>query len=119
MPSDLKQQITDRFVEAIRAALKPCPLIGPKWLQEFPNGKPADFRFIGVRKLARAAGLSPKKTSLMLMQTVSLEELGVDSKVVHDFLIDINHKDKPTQKKSIPCRAREIRDKKPASKGHK
>lgn len=99
MPPDLKQQITDRFVEAIRTAFKPCPLIGPGWLQEFPNGKPADFRFFGVRKLARAAGLPPKKISMMLMQTVSLEGLGVDSKVVHDFLIDINHKDKPTASK--------------------
>ncbi len=95
MSSDLKEQITDRFVTAIRGLFKPCPLIGPKWLQEYPTGKPADFRFFGVNKLAKAIGIKPKKIIQLLVQNVSFEGLDVEAEVVHDNLIDINRKGKP------------------------
>ena len=95
MSSDLKQQITDRFVNAISEMFKPCPLIGPKWVQEYPSGRPADFRFFGVKKLSKAIGIPPKKIAQLLMQNVSLKGLDVEAEIVHDFLFDINRKDKP------------------------
>lgn len=98
MSSDLKQQITDRFVKAIRGMFTPCPLIGPKWLQEYPSGKPADFRFFGVVKLSKAIGIPSKKIIQLLVQKVSLEGLDVEAKIVHDFLIDINRKGKDKKK---------------------
>ncbi|MCD4825576.1 MAG: hypothetical protein K8S55_13355 [Phycisphaerae bacterium] len=84
----------DRFIKGIRKSFDPCPLIGPKWLQEFPNGKPADFRFFGIVKLAKAMGYPPARVAQILMRNVSLGGIDVDVSVTDDFLIDINHKGK-------------------------
>lgn len=112
MSSDLKQQITERFVEAIRSMFTPCPLIGPKWLQEYPSGKPADFRFFGVPKLAKAIGIPPKKIIQLLVQNVSLKGLDVEAEMTHDFMIDINRKKKPSKKPKPSTNSKKLTDNK-------
>jgi hypothetical protein len=88
--STLKEQIDEQFVKAIRKTFKPCPLIGPRWLQEFPRGKPADFRYFGVRKLAKATGRPVKGIAKILLGSISLKELGLEMNVLDSGLIDIN-----------------------------
>ncbi len=96
MASDLKRQLFERFAKGIRKSFKPCPLIGPKWLQEFPGGRPADFRFFGVGKLSKAIGCTPAKIVQIMMRNVSLTDLDVNVKVLTGWwLIDINRNKKP------------------------
>lgn len=87
---ELCQTIADRFGKGIRKSFKPCPLIGPKWVQAHPNGKPADFQFLGVRKLAKAMGFSPAKILTTLTDAVRLDDLDLDVTVTDDFVIQMN-----------------------------
>jgi arginyl-tRNA synthetase len=86
--SDLHETLKKRFEDAIRAAFRPAPLIGPNWLRAFPNGKPADFRFFGVPKLAKAQGAPPEAILKTLMKQVSLAGLPVDVKL-NGYYIDL------------------------------
>ncbi|MBN1555454.1 MAG: hypothetical protein JXA11_11970 [Phycisphaerae bacterium] len=95
LPSDvaeLKDALTERFVSGIRASFTPCPLIGPKWFQGFPQGQPADFRFFGVGKLAKAVGKPADTIIEILMKNVSLEGLPVNVKIRGGKFIDVNRK---------------------------
>jgi hypothetical protein len=92
MSSDLWQQLTDRFAKAIHKSFSPCPLIGPKWLQEFPNGRPADFRFFGIRKLAKAIGRPQQKIVQILLRNLSLDGLDVEMSVRSNGMIDIHRR---------------------------
>lgn len=89
---ELKDTLAERFVKGIRKSFTPCPLIGPKWLQEFPKGRPADFRFFGVRKLAKAIGWPPEKILRILMKNVSFAGLEIDVEIKQGVFIDINRK---------------------------
>ena len=89
MASELKKELTERFVKGIRRSFTPCPLIGPKWLQEFPNGKPADYRFYGIRKLAKAIGQSPDKILKTVLKNLSFKGLNVDVKIIGGIYVDI------------------------------
>jgi hypothetical protein len=60
----------------------------------YPNGRPADFRFHGIRKLAKATGRSADKVLHIMMRAVSLDGLNVETEV-KGTLIDINRKSKP------------------------
>lgn len=114
MSSELNKQITERFVKAVKKSFKPCPLIGPKWLQEYSKGNPADFRFIGIPKLAKAIGRSVEKTRQILMRNLSLKGLDVDMEIVKGIYIDINAKGKlrPEPKKSTPDKTKKPKAKK-------
>jgi hypothetical protein len=51
---DWQEDLKARFIAAIGKAFPaPTPLIGDKWFVFPPGGKPADFQFLGVRKLAK------------------------------------------------------------------
>ena len=91
--ASLRKQINDRFVKIIRNSYAPCPLMGDKWLQEFPHGRPADFRYFGARKLAKATGLPALAVAKMLSRNVSVSELGLTLKVAKDGVIDLNFKE--------------------------
>lgn len=116
MASDLKTELTDRFVKGIRRSFTPCPLIGPKWLQAYPNGKPADFRFFGVRKLAKAIGRPPAAIVKILMRNVNLKGLDVDVDIKQGVLIDINRRNKPAEP---PASGQAGRGKPPRGKARK
>jgi hypothetical protein len=87
---ELRQKIAERFTKGIRKSFSPCPLIGPKWVQAHPKGKPADFRFLGVRKLAKAMGFPPAKILNTLMAAVKLDDLDLDVDITNDFIIHMN-----------------------------
>ncbi len=94
---ELKDALTERFVRGIRRSFTPCPLIGPKWLQAYPKGRPADVRFFGVRRLAKAIGRPPARIVEILLKNVSFAGLNVDVEVRPDGMIDIYRKDRKTQ----------------------
>ncbi len=95
---ELRQKIADRFTKGIRKSFSPCPLIGPKWVQAHPKGKPADFRFLGVRKLAKAMGFPPAKILNTLMAAVKLDDLDLDVDITNDFIIHMNRTNGKTTK---------------------
>jgi len=76
MNSEIEQVLTDRFTRAIKRALKPCPLIGPKWFHYYPGGKPADFVFSGVGKLAKATGQKPRRITDLIMRNLNFQGVG-------------------------------------------
>jgi hypothetical protein len=92
--SELKEELAKRFAKGIHKSFSPCPLIGPKWLQEFPEGNPADFRFFGISKLTKAIGWSSERILKVVMRNVSLAGLDVDVEISQGVLIDINRKGK-------------------------
>lgn len=98
MASELKKQLTERFVKGIRKSFAPCPLIGPKWLQEFPKGRPADFRFFGIRKLSKAIGQPPQRILKTVMRNVSFKGLDVEVEITGGIYVDIFLKGKPRAK---------------------
>ncbi len=89
MENELFDVLKDRFIKGIRKSFQPCPLIGPKWLQQFPYGRPADFRFFGVRKLSKATGHPINHILRVLTQNVSFEGLEVEVEIRGGMLIDI------------------------------
>ena len=102
MLSGLNEQITDCCVKAIRKSFTPCPLIGPKWLQEYPQGRPADYRFVGIPKLAKATGRSVEKTGQIIAKNLSLAGLHLDMEIVKGGYINLNVKghSRPESRKS-------------------
>jgi len=82
MNSEIEQVLTDRFTRAIKRALKPCPLIGPKWFHYHPEGKPADFVFTGVGKLAKATGQRRRRVADLIMRNLNLQGAGFHVKDV-------------------------------------
>ena len=112
MNEALFEALKERFVKGIRKSFQPCPLIGPKWLQAYPYGRPADFRFFGIRKLAKATGRPTQKVVQMLMRNVSFAGLDVDVEIKGGLLIDINEQgadrpEKPAKPERKPRRASE------------
>jgi hypothetical protein len=94
---ELRQTLADRFAQGIRKTFSPCPLIGPKWMQTCPKGKPADFQYIGIRKLAKAIGCSPGRILQKIMPNISLGDLDVDVQVTDDFTVLIKRAAKISQ----------------------
>ena len=86
---DMKIEMEKRLNKAIADTFSPTPLIGPKWLQQFPNSKPADFRYFGIPKLAKAAGMPVPQTMYKIMRHRDLGGLGVRMYSTQDGLIDI------------------------------
>lgn len=91
---ELRETLNERLVAGIRRSFTPCPLIGPNWLQWFPDGKPAEFRFFGVRKLAKALGQPAGAVMAALMKNVSFEGLEIDIRLQEGVFIDIDRKKK-------------------------
>lgn len=91
---ELHKTINERLNAGIRKSFTPCPLIGPNWLQYFPNGKPADFRFFGVRKLAKAIGKPADAIMAILMKNVTFEGIEIDIRLREGVFIDIFQKTK-------------------------
>lgn len=86
--TELEQSIKDRFIDAIRKTFPhPTPLIGERWFVFSPNGKPADFQFMGVNKLAKATAMAPKRIAQMLIKNLdlgaipALVEMTVDNRI--------------------------------------
>ena len=87
--------LIDAFTEAIRKSYTPCPLIGPKWFQFFPEESPARFRFAGTRKLAKATTRPPERVLARLLGNLNLGELDVEIRTTTDLMVDVLVKQPP------------------------
>jgi hypothetical protein len=81
MSDDLKSRLNDRLRKAVRQTFDPCPLITERWLQSLQSRREVGYRFIGVRKLAKATGRSVEKTLAMLLPRVRFDDLGVTMEI--------------------------------------
>jgi len=81
---NLERELTKRFKTAIRKSLPRCPLIGPKWFDYSPDGKPAHFRFTRVDKLVKATGMNAKVLAKRIANNLDLEDLNADVKIIQD-----------------------------------
>jgi hypothetical protein len=75
---DWKEDIKARLIAAIRKTFPaPTPLVGPKWFVAPPGGKPADYQFLGVRKLAKATGIGVPNVARFIACNLDLAGLDV------------------------------------------
>ena len=86
---EMKQELEKRLNKAISESFSPTPLIGPKWLQQFPNSRPADFRYFGIPKIAKAIGIPRQQAMYRIMRHLDLGGLGVRMYSTQDCMIDV------------------------------
>jgi hypothetical protein len=79
---DIEDKLKRRFSQAIRRSYDPCPLIGPKWFQYNPDGKPAHFQFVGGKKLAKAASGSPRMALRRVLKNLNVRDLNARAEIV-------------------------------------
>lgn len=73
---DWHATLKERFVDAIKKTFPaPTPLIGDRWFVFYPKGRPADYQFIGVGKLAKATGLPPERIAKLIVKHLDLHDL--------------------------------------------
>jgi arginyl-tRNA synthetase len=93
----LEDQLREKFAQAIKEMIKPPVLVGPKWLRHYRKGKPADFQYIGVSKVAKATGKDIDRVASMLLKRVDLGSMGLKVELAADGTINI-WKQKPAKK---------------------
>lgn len=86
---EMKQELEKRLSKAIHGSFSPPPLVGPKWLQQYPNSKPADFRYFGIPKIAKAIGIPRQQAMYRIMRHLDLGGLGVRMYSTQDCMIDV------------------------------
>ena len=92
---DIEKTPKKRFTTAIeRTFSERCPLIGDKWFLFYPSGKPADFKFIGVPKLAKATSISPVSVAKFILKNLDLKGIDADVQVTEKHIILVNLKGK-------------------------
>jgi hypothetical protein len=89
MAKTLEDKLRDRFQAAVAKTVKPTPLTSPRWLKHFPNGRPADFRYIGVPRLAKATGRPVARMADALLRNLRLDDLGLRLEVRSNGWIDL------------------------------
>lgn len=89
MPQTVEDKLRSRFQAAVIKMDTPPPLASPRWLKHYPNGKPADFRFIGAPRIAKAIGKQTDKVVRDLIQTVKIDDLLLEAKVRSNGWIDL------------------------------
>ena len=98
---DLEKTLKKQFVASIKKTfIERCPLIGDKWFIFYPKGKPADFKFTGVPKLAKATSINPSSVAKFIVKNLSLKGIGADVEITekHDILVHLKEKSKPKTK---------------------
>lgn len=94
MAAKLREKINDRLTAAIRKAFTPCPLIGANWLKEMPGRNPPDFRYYGIRRVAKATGWSAPRIAAAVLQGLTWDDLGVSCDL-RDDLLEFTRTDRP------------------------
>lgn len=89
---DIQAVLTARFIAAIRDNFQPCPLLGEKWFKYNASGKPVDFEFLGIARLAKAVGEKPEKVAHMLVSKLDLKGLRADVTIRADYTIAVTIK---------------------------
>ncbi|MGC9454724.1 MAG: hypothetical protein ACP5HU_07650 [Phycisphaerae bacterium] len=86
----VEEKLRELFRNAVEKSVKPTPLISPRWLKSYPNGRPADFRYIGAPRVAKAAGWPVEKVVREILRNIDLGGLGLEAKVRTNGWIDLN-----------------------------
>ena len=86
-PSEL---LKERFIEAIRKSFRRTPLIGPKWFRFHPDGEPADFEFLGARKLAKALKRGPMAVAETIVGRLDLAGLDAEVRILPDTTVCVD-----------------------------
>ena len=89
MARNVEDKLRKRFEDAVNKTVKPAPLISPRWLKHFPNGRPADFRFIGAPRIAKATGRRTDRVAEALLKNLPLDDLALDVHVRSNGWIDL------------------------------
>lgn len=98
MARTIEQELSDRFVSAIKKSFEPCPLIGPKWFRFHPRNSTWDFVFVGLPKLAKAAGKKLNITTVMVRKNVDLSGLPIaETKFAEDGKVYIRFAKSPPE----------------------
>jgi hypothetical protein len=90
-PAGIQEELTQRFVAAIRKSFQPCPLIGPKWFQ-LVEGPPPQFQFTALGKLAKAVCKNPLRVAQTVARNLDLGGLPVAEVVPGESGITVNLK---------------------------
>lgn len=99
---ELHDLLKERFVLAIRKSFRPCPLIGEKWFLCPPDGKPADFQFVGCNKLAKAMGIRPCVIAQTIVKNLLLTDLKAAVEITADAWINLRLQQPPAAKHEPP-----------------
>jgi len=86
---DIHKQLRKRFVRAIDKIFEKRPLIGPKWFSFNADGKSAHFQFLGIGKLAKAAGKNPKHMAKIIVRNLDLRGLKAKAEITSDAIINV------------------------------
>ena len=88
---DLEKTLKKRFTASIKKTfVERCPLIGDKWFVFYPKGKPADFQFTGVPKLAKATSINPSSVARFILKNLDLKGIDAEVKVTDDHNIRVH-----------------------------
>ncbi|MFP3936869.1 MAG: hypothetical protein ACLFVW_00915 [Phycisphaerae bacterium] len=90
----MEEKLRELFANAVENTVKPTPLMSPRWVKSYPNGSPADFRFIGAPRVAKAAGRGVEGVARELLSHIDLDELGLNARIRSNGWIDLNFRDK-------------------------
>lgn len=104
-----EKDLWERIDRAIRELIKPPVLTSQRWLRHYPNGKPADFQFMGTLKLAKATGKDVHRIAGMLLRRLDPEGVGLTAEVAADGVINFRKK-KPRRKAETPETSESHRD---------
>ena len=94
---DIAEELKKRFIKAIKKSFHQTPLIGPKWFRYNPGGKPCDFQFLGVGKLAKAAGRPPEAIAELLIKNLKLGGLKAQAKITRSGQISVSLENRPAE----------------------
>ena len=93
----VQELLTQRFIKAIQDEFKPCPLIGPKWFQYHEKADPPYFQFAGVKRLAKAAGMQPRRVAELVLENLNANQLDANVKLTDDLKINVVFNTLPDQ----------------------
>ena len=100
-----EKDLWERIEKAIGEMIKPPVLTSPTWLRHFPEGRPADFQFMGTLKIAKATGKDVHRIAAKLLKQLDLESLGREAEVAADGVINIR-KRRPGPKADSAAKAK-------------
>lgn len=95
MPRPFEDLAKAQLMKAIRKTFPdPTPLIGEAWFQYHADGDPAEMVFSGVKKLAKATGISDEKVARLLLRHLAADKIGAEVRLTGTLRIHLNRKGK-------------------------
>jgi hypothetical protein len=87
---DTKAELERRLTEAVYAVAGDKKLlIGPKWLQDAPDGAGHDWVFVGAPKAAKALGRNQERTARGILKNLNVKDLNVEARLTERGFIEL------------------------------